>query len=288
VFATRDALAEILGLPAKQIRVISRFIGGGFGCKLSMWAHVPLTAMAARHLNRPLKLVLERAQMFGPVGFRPSTTQKLSIGADKSGRLQAIKHDVISETSAFAEFVETATVCTKSTYACANVETSQRILRLDIGKPTWMRAPGHATGSFAVESAMDELAIVLGIDPLELRILNFADKEPDSKLPWSSNVLRDCYRQGAERFGWANRVSKPGSVKRNELLVGMGMATSLHASWRNPASASVKLLSDGTALVQSGTQDIGTGTYTVMSQIAANWAIRTFLQPRCLEDQPQP
>jgi xanthine dehydrogenase YagR molybdenum-binding subunit len=270
VFVTRDALAETLGLPAKQVRVISRFIGGGFGCKLSVWAHVPLTAMAARDINRPLKLVLDRAQMFGPVGFRPSTIQNLSIAADKSGRLLAIKHDVVSETSSFAEFVETATVCTKSTYACENVETSQRLLRLDIGRPTWMRAPGHATGSFAVESAMDELAITLGIDPLELRILNFAEKDPDSKLPWSSNVLRDCYRQGAERFGWKHRVAKPGAVTRDGQLVGMGMATSLHASWRNPASASVKLLSDGTALVQSGTQDIGTGTYTVMSQIAAD------------------
>jgi len=269
VFVTRDVLAETLGLPAKQVRVISRFIGGGFGCKLSVWSHVPLTAMAARDINRPLKLVLERAQMFGPVGFRPSTIQKLSIAADKNGQLKAINHEVVSETSSFAEFVETATVCAKSTYACDNVDTSQRILRLDIGKPTWMRAPGHATGSFAVESAMDELAVALGMDPLELRIKNFADKDPDSKLPWSSNVLRDCYRQGAERFGWKNRVAKPGSITREGQFVGMGMATSLHASWRNPASASVKLLSDGTALVQSGTQDIGTGTYTVMSQIAA-------------------
>jgi xanthine dehydrogenase YagR molybdenum-binding subunit len=269
VFVTRDTLAETLGLPAKQVRVISRFIGGGFGCKLSVWSHVPLTAMAARHINRPLKLVLDRAQMFGPVGFRPSTIQKLSIAADKNGQLKAINHEVVSETSSFAEFVETATVCAKSTYACDNVDTSQRILRLDIGKPTWMRAPGHATGSFAVESAMDELAVALGIDPLELRIKNFADKDPDSKLPWSSNVLSDCYRQGAERFGWKNRVAKPGSITREGQFVGMGMATSLHASWRNPASASVKLLSDGTALVQSGTQDIGTGTYTVMSQIAA-------------------
>jgi xanthine dehydrogenase YagR molybdenum-binding subunit len=269
VFVTRDALAEILGLQTKQVRVISRFIGGGFGCKLSVWAHVPLTAMAARDLKRPLKVVLERAQMFGPVGFRPGTLQKLSIAAESDGKITAIKHAVISETASFAEFVETATVCSKSTYACANVETSTRLVRLDTGKPTWMRAPGHATGSFAMESAMDELAISLNIDPVELRIRNFADKDPDSKLPWSSNVLRDCYHQGAERFGWKNRIATPASMKRDGKLVGMGMATSLHASWRNPASASVKLLSDGTALVQCGTQDIGTGTYTIMTQIAA-------------------
>ena len=269
VFVTRDTLCEILGLPPNKVRIITKFIGGGFGCKLSVWAHVPLAAMAARSLQRPVKLVLKRAQMYGPVGFRPSTVQTVSLAADEESRLLAIRHDVVSETSTFADFIETATACSTASYACPNVETSQRMVRLDIGKPTWMRAPGHATGSFALESAMDELAHAMKIDPIELRLRNFAEKDPDSGLPWSSNVLRECYQQGAARFGWHKRSSEPGSMRSDNLLLGLGMATAIHSCWRNPASVLVRLQKDGSALVQTGTQDIGTGTYTVMSQVAA-------------------
>jgi xanthine dehydrogenase YagR molybdenum-binding subunit len=269
VFATRNTVATILGIAPDKVRVISHYIGGGFGCKLSTWSQVVLAAMAAHNVKRPVKLVLRRGQMYGPVGFRPSTIQTLTLGASKSGELKAIRHACISETSRFVDFMEQATAGSRMTYACDNVETSQRLVRLDIGKPTWMRAPGHAPGSFAIECAMDELSYALQIDPIELRLRNFADKDQESDLPWSSNSLKKCFQQGAERFGWQKRNRLPSSMKDGNTLVGMGMATALHTCWRNPASALVRLLGDGTALVQSGSQDIGTGTYTVMTQIAA-------------------
>jgi xanthine dehydrogenase YagR molybdenum-binding subunit len=269
VFGTRNTVATILGLVPDKVRVVSHYIGGGFGCKLSTWSQVLLAAMAAHNVKRPVKLVLRRGQMYGPVGFRPSTIQTITLGASKSGELKAIRHACISETSRFVDFMEQGSAGSRMTYACDNVETSQRLVRLDIGKPTWMRAPGHAPGSFAIECAMDELSYALQIDPIELRRRNFADKDQESGLPWSSNSLKKCFQQGAERFGWQKRNPLPSSMKDGNTLVGMGMATALHTCWRNPASALARLLDDGTALVQSGSQDIGTGTYTVMTQIAA-------------------
>jgi xanthine dehydrogenase YagR molybdenum-binding subunit len=269
VFGTRNTIATVLGVAPDKVRVISHFIGGGFGCKLSTWSHVVLAAMAANKVKRPVKLVLRRGQMYGPVGFRPSTIQTVTLAASKNGELKAIRHACISESSRFVDFMEQATAGSRMTYACDNVETSQRLVRLDIGKPTWMRAPGHAPGSFALESAMDELSYALKLDPIELRVRNFADKDQESGLPWSSNSLKECFQQGAKRFGWQNRTPAPLSMRDGTTLVGMGMATALHTCWRNPASALVRILSDGTALVQSGSQDIGTGTYTIMTQIAA-------------------
>jgi len=269
VFGTRSTVAKILGMPPDKVRVVSHFVGGGFGCKLSVWPHVVLAAMSARKLGRPVKVVLDRHQMYGPVGFRPATTQEVSLGADKDGKLLAIRHDAISETCGFYEFLEKAADPSKMAYACPNVQTSHRMVELDIGQPTWMRAPGHATGSFALECALDELAHALKIDPIELRMRNYADTDPESGLPWSSNSLRQCYEVGADRFGWHKRNPKTGSMRDGRLLVGMGTATALHSVWRNPASARVQMFDDGTALVQSGSQDIGTGTYTIMTQIAA-------------------
>lgn len=266
---TQTTLAEVLALAPDKVHVVSHYIGGGFGAKLTTWSHVPLTAMAARKIKRPLKVVLKRGQMYGPVGCRPRTLQEITLGCDKSGKLVAIRHACTSETSAFSEFVEESTAGSRMTYACENVETSQRLVKLDIGKPTWMRAPGHATGSFALESAMDELSYALKIDPIELRLRNYAEKDPESGLPWSSKSLRQCYQKGAERFGWEKRNPTVGSMRSEGKLVGMGMATALHTCWRNQASASVRLLKDGRAIVRSGSQDIGTGTYTIMSQIAA-------------------
>ncbi len=251
------------------MRVISHYVGGGFGCKLSSWSHVAIAAMAAHKLQRPVKLVLGRSQMFGPVGFRPRTIQTVTLAAKKDGTLTAIKHETISESSKFVEFVELSSSVSVNTYECKNVSTSQRVSPVDIGKPTWMRAPGHTPGSFALESAMDELACELNMDPIKLRLQNFAATDQESGLPWSSNSLKECYRRGAERFGWERRKSKPGTMTKDGLLHGLGMATAVHSCWRNPAHASVRLLPDGSALVQSGTQEIGTGTYTVMTQIAA-------------------
>jgi len=266
---TRKKVAAALGISDTRVRVISHFVGGGFGCKLSSWSHVALTAMAARKIQRPVKLTMARSQMFGPVGFRPSTLQTITLGAQKNGKLTAIKHETISETSKFTDFVEAASAVSLNSYTCKNVITSQRIAPLDIGHPTWMRAPGHACGSFALESALDELACELKMNPLALRLKNFAEKDPSSGLPWSSNALKKCYQSGAERFGWHQRKAKTGSFKRDGLLIGMGMATAMHSVWRNSSSALVRIMADGTALAQAGTQEIGTGTKTIMSQIAA-------------------
>ena len=269
VFGVRDNVATILGIAPEKVRVIAHYTGGGFGCKLSTWAPPVLAAMAARKLDRPVKVVLSRQQMFGPVGFRPATVQAITLGAKADGSLTVVEHHAVQEASKFADFMETVSASSRSAYACANLETSHRWAQLDIGKPTWMRAPGHASGSFAIESAMDELAYKLNIDPIELRIKNYADKDFESGLPWSSNPLRECYKQGAQRFGWDKRKAQPGSIREGNQLIGMGMATAIHGYWHNPATASVELLANGTAIVQSGSQEIGTGTYTVMTQVAA-------------------
>jgi xanthine dehydrogenase YagR molybdenum-binding subunit len=266
----RETVAKHLGIPATRVRVIAKFVGGGFGCKGTTWSHVVLAAMAARQVNRPVRLVLSRPQMFGPVGFRPRTIQRITLGATATGILTATSHDVISQTSMFDEFVEPSAMQTRMLYACPNAVTSHRLVRLDAGTPTFMRAPGESSGTFALESAMDELADALHMDPIALRLANYADSDPGDGKPWSSKSLRECYQRGAERFGWARRTSAPRSMMDDGALVGMGMATATYPTRRGKASATARILADGGAVVLTGSQDIGTGTYTVMSQIAAD------------------
>ena len=190
VVGDRDTVAKTLGIPPERVRVVSLFVGGGFGCKGSVWSHVVLAAMAAKHVGRPVKLVLSRRQMFGPVGARPLTIQRLTLGAGRDGTLTAIRHRSISHTSTFEDFLEPVANVTRMLYACPNVETRQRVVPLDVGTPTFQRAPGEATGTFALESAMDELAYAVGMDPIELRLRNYAGEEPQRHLPWSSKSLR--------------------------------------------------------------------------------------------------
>jgi xanthine dehydrogenase YagR molybdenum-binding subunit len=267
-------VAKILGIAPEQARVVSLFIGGGFGCKGSVWSHVPLAAMAARHVGRPVKLMLTRKQMFGPVGGRPYTIQKLTLGARRDGSLTAIRHHSVSHTSTFEDWLEPTSSVVRMLYACPNVETHMRVVPLDLGTPTFQRAPGEATGTFALESAMDELAVRLGMDPVELRLKNYAEEEPQLHLPWSSKSLRQCYAQAAERFGWSKRSAAPRSMREGDELVGWGMATATYPTNRRPADAVARLTSDGrggvTGTVQIATQDIGTGTYTILTQIAAD------------------
>ena len=270
IFQAQARVASVLGIAPANVRIISQFVGGGFGCKGSVWGHVVLAAMAARQVNRPVKLVLARTQMFGPVGFRPQTIQRVTLGATTEGKLTAIRHAGTSHTSTFDEFIEPTAKTARMVYACANVESTHRLVALDTGTPTFMRAPGEASGSFALESAMDELAYALKIDPIELRLRNHADTDPDKGLPWSSKSLKECYKLGAERFGWQRRNPTPRSMRDGRYLVGWGMATATYPTNRSPASAVARLLADGTAVVQSGSQDIGTGTYTVMTQVAAD------------------
>ncbi len=269
IFQCQEKVAGVLGIEPANVRIMSYYVGGGFGCKGSAWSHVPLAAMAARQVNRPVKLVLGRIQMYGPVGFRPETIQQVSLGATREGKLTALRHSGTSQTSTFDEFIEPVAKTARMIYACPNIETSHRLVRLNEGTPTFMRAPGEASGSFALESAMDELAYALNIDPIELRLRNYAEVDPDKGLPWSSKSLRQCYKLGASRFGWQKRNPKPRSMRDGNYLVGWGMATATYPTNRSPASAIAQIMADGTAVVRTGSQDIGTGTYTVMTQVAA-------------------
>ncbi len=266
----RETVARHFGIPPTRVRVIAKYIGGGFGCKGTTWSHVVLAAMAAQHLKRPVRLALARTQRFGAVGFRPRTSQRLTLGATRQGALVALRHDVLSQTSTFDEFVEPSAMQTRMLYACPNAITSHRLIRLDAGTPTFMRAPGESSGTFALESAMDELSYALQMDPIALRLANYAESDPGEGKPWSSKSLRECYERGAERFGWSRRSPAPRSMTEDGALVGMGMATATYPTRRSKSSATARLLAGGDAVVLTGSQDIGTGTYTVMSQIAAD------------------
>jgi len=270
ISGVKETVAKTLGIAADRVRVVSPFVGGGFGCKGSTWSHVVLAALAAEKVRRPVKLSLTRPQMFGPVGGRPQTEQKIALGARQDGRLLAIKHDVICHTSMMEDFVEPSAMPTRQLYMCANVSTSHKLAKLNVGVGTFQRAPGEATGTFALESAMDELAYALNLDPLELRLRNYAQADPHTGKPWSSKMLLECYKAGAERFGWARRLMAPRSMREGRELVGWGMATATYPAHRRPASAMARIFPDGTALVRSGTQELGTGTYTVMTQVAAD------------------
>jgi xanthine dehydrogenase YagR molybdenum-binding subunit len=263
-------VAALLGLEPENIRVVSLFLGGGFGSKGPCWSHTMICAMAARHVNRPVKLVVRRPQMFGPVGCRTATHQTISIGAESSGKLSALKNETITHTSTFDEFTETASLPTRMLYSVPNNSTIQKLIRSDMGTPSYTRAPGEAPGTFALEVAMDELAVRLKMDPLKLRLDNYAEQDEEKKIPWSTKSLRECYIQGAERFGWAKRNPEPRSMREGHTLIGWGMATAVYPARRSPASARARMNADGSILVEAGTQDVGGGTYTIMTQIAAD------------------
>ena len=270
ISGTQMAVAHALKLDAKDIRVIDPFVGGGFGCKGTTWPHVALTAQAARHVGRPVRLMLTRAQMFTSVGYRSRTRQTISLSAGKDGKLVAGSNDTISQSPEYSEFVETATKPFQMLYAMPNMETSQKLVHVDTQQPTYMRAPGESTGGYAMECAMDELAYELKIDPVQLRLINYAETDPSDGKPWSSKSLKECYAQASEKFGWSKRSPEVKSMRDGNELVGYGMATATYPASRMPASARVRIYADGSIAVQSGTQDLGTGTYTVMCQTAAD------------------
>lgn len=270
IFNVRDRLATIFGLDKKNVRVIDKFVGGGFGSKGSPWSHVALAAMAAKVVGRPVKLVVTRQQMCSLTGHRPMTLQDIRLGCDGAGKLTAIEHKVRSETCTFDEFVEPSAMQTRHVYSCPNVTTSHRVVKLDISTPTFTRAPGEASGTYALESAMDELAYAANIDPLNLRLLNYSVMDEQEGKPFSSKELRACYQRAAAAFGWPKRKMEPRSMRDKELLVGWGMATATYPARQLPASCRATRRADGTFLVQAGTQDLGTGTYTIMTQIAAD------------------
>ena len=269
VAGSKTLLSAMLGVPAEKIRLVSLYIGGGFGSKGFSWPNTVLTAMAAKLVNRPVKLVLDRQQMFTTAGRRTATIQKISLGADSTGKLSAVKHASISETSFVDEFVETSGLATSMLYSTPNLDVSHSLVRLNKGTPCPMRAPGEAPGTYAIEVAMDELAHQLKMDPVQLRLVNYAETEEQKKKQFSSKNLRECYERGVTAIGWDQRKAEPRSIKQGNYLVGYGMATATYPANRSASAAKAILFADGHAEIECATQDIGTGTYTVMTQIAA-------------------
>ncbi len=262
--------AAFFGIPAENVLIRSPFLGGGFGSKAILNGPQILAILAARALDRPVKLVLTRAQMYGPVGHRGQTWQKLRIGADRDGRLTALHHQALCATSSFDEFMEPAASASLPLYASPAILSEHEGLRLDIGTPGPMRAPGEAPGSAALEVAMDEAAVACGMDPLAFRLANYAETEPGTGRPFSSKALRECYAEGARRFGWAGRPLEPRGMRdENGFLVGWGMGTALFHCPHFPAEARATLRADGTALVETSGADMGQGAWTALAQIAA-------------------
>ncbi len=266
----QEKTSILFGIPKENVHVVSPFVGGGFGCKGQVWSHVMLAALAAKQVQRPVKLVLDRPQMFGPIGARPRTHQHMTLGATRDGKLKAIRHECHTNTSLIEDYLESAVFPTRVMYACRNVSTTSRIVPLSFGTPTYMRAPGVATGTYAVEVAMDELAYAVNVDPLELRYRNYAEADPQTGKAFTSKHLRECYEKAADRFGWSKRSPEPRSMRQGHELIGWGMATETYPGRNMPASALVRLQPNGRVLVASGTQEIGTGNYTVLTQVAAD------------------
>jgi len=272
VHAVRTTVAPLFGLDPRQVRVISPHVGGGFGSKGVPHAHVVLVAMAAQLVaRRPVKLALTRQQMFAVVGYRTPTIQHVRLGADSEGRLSAISNDVVEQTSRIKEFAEQTGIPTRMMYAAPHRRTTHRLAALDVPVPSWMRAPGVCPGMFALEVAMDELAVACGLDPIELRSRNEPEIDPETGKPYSSRNLVACLREGARRFGWEPRDPTPRARRDGHWLVGTGVAASTYPVHRLPGSAAtIRVGPDGHYAVLIGAADIGTGTWTTLTQIAAD------------------
>jgi len=268
VFNSQQYLMNVFGLSKEEVHVKAPFIGGAFGSGLRPQYQLFMAFMAAKALKRSVRVVLSRQQMFS-FGHRPMTKQQVVLGASSNGKLLAIKHEAIAETSQFEDYTENVVNWSGMLYDCPDVELGYKLVKLDTYTPLDMRAPGGATGVYAFEAAIDELACKAGIDPLQFRLINYAEGEQNDKLPFSSKELKACYAKAAEKFGWARRNPVPGQVREGNNLVGVGMATGVWEVQQQPVMAKAKLSPDGKLVVSCGTADIGTGTYTIMSQIAA-------------------
>lgn len=269
ISGVQQGLARAFSIPRENVHVECPYTGGGFGCKGYVWSHTILAAMAAKAAQRPVKIAIDRTQMFGPVGSRPNTQQHIKLAASRDGKLLLQQHESICYTSFISDWVEGAANQTTLMYDSESLATSHLVVPLNLGMGTWMRAPGEATGSAALEIALDELAEKLNMDPVQLRLVNYAEKDPRNGKPWSSKNLRQAYTQAAERFGWSKRSAKPGQHREGSNLIGYGMATANYGAGRSPSSAVVRILPNGRVFVGIGTQDLGTGTYTILAQAAA-------------------
>ncbi|MFD4558190.1 xanthine dehydrogenase family protein molybdopterin-binding subunit [Streptomyces sp. NPDC058469] len=268
--AVRATLAALFQLPEDQVTVVSEHVGGGFGSKGTARPHVVLAAMAARQTGRPVTVVLPRRFLPALVGHRAPTLHRVRLGADQQGSLASLLHEVTTHTSRIKEFVEQAAVPARVMYASPHSRTAHRVVPLDVPSPSWMRAPGEAPGMFALESAMDELAVALGMDPVELRIANEPDTEPDSGKPFSSRHLVECLREGARRFDWTHRDPRPGTRSAGPLLMGSGVAAAVYPVLIQPSTATAQALPDGSFTVRVNATDIGTGARTVLAQVGAD------------------
>jgi xanthine dehydrogenase YagR molybdenum-binding subunit len=265
----RDCIAAAFGIETERVRVVSPYVGGAFGSKAVPHPHVALAVMAARLVGRPVKLALTRQQMFAVAGYRTPTIQRVRLGGDRAGHLVALVHEVVEQTATNHEFAEQTAVSSRMMYAAPNRRTSHRLARLNVPVPSWMRAPGECPGMFALESAMDELALASGLDPIELRLRNIPSLDPEGGLPFSSHGLARCLREGARRFGWQPRAA-PGRRREGRWLVGSGVAASTYPAHRLPAAAVARVEANGRFRVLIDASDIGTGAWTALTQIAAD------------------
>jgi xanthine dehydrogenase YagR molybdenum-binding subunit len=264
-------VATVFGLPRENVHIICPFIGGAFGSKGFQWSHTLLAAAAAKLVQRPVKLTFTRSQMFDSAGQRARTEQRFSMGADKNGKLVALRHAATTHSSPVCEYTEPCGNMSRMLYSCPNVEVSHRLVRLNLTTPCPMRAPGETPGVFALECTLDELAHKIDIDPVEFRLRNYAEIDEYENRPWSGKKLRECYQRGAEKFGWSKRNRKPSSIRGPDgSQIGFGMATAIYPAGQQKAGATAILNKDGTVTVRSATHEIGTGTYTAMSQFAAD------------------
>ena len=271
VVGTMKLASAVLGVPEEKINVVCEFLGGGFGGKSWSWPHTLLVALAAKVVNRPVRLQLSRAQMYSMVGHQAATVQTIALGADHDGKLTGIRHDSVNPTSIFDDYVEYAAMASRHLWrASGGISTSHKVVRVNRKSPVVLRAPMEAQGHFALECAMDELAYATGIDPVELRLLNDTDSDPYSGRPFSTRDLRECLTKGAARFGWDRRTPEPRSMRDGRFLIGQGVAAAIYTHWRWPGKARVTLNADGSTLVEAAAHDIGTGTYTIMAQVAAD------------------
>jgi xanthine dehydrogenase YagR molybdenum-binding subunit len=264
----RNVLAQMLGVPKENVRVISRFLGSGFGGKLWPWTQSALAAVAARQLGKPVKLVVSRQMMFQTVGHRPRVQQRIRLSATRDGKLTSLRQDYVNHTSVLDDYKENCGEATTYMYSVPNLRITSALARRNVGSPTSMRGPGAVPGLWATESAMDELALKLGMDPIELRSANEPQIDEELKIPFSSRHLKECLATGAQKFGWSKRNPRVRSMKRDDVTLGWGMAACSWIAGRFACIANVELRDDGTARVSCATQDIGTGTYTILALLA--------------------
>ena len=270
VKGVQNVVARCFGLQLENVRVICPFVGGAFGCKGALWMHVLLAAMGAKVAGVPVKLHVSRRNMFVGTGHRTPTRQTLSLAATRDGKLQAMQHVSETLTSPVGQFTESCGArSTGLMYESPSIRVEETVYPVNVSTPTFMRAPGECPGTYALECALDELAIALKMDPVALRLANHADNHPTKNVPFSAKHLKEAYRLGAEKFGWAKRNPEPLSMRDGDLLVGWGMATATYPAHKMSAAAKVSLRANNTATVQCATHDLGTGAYTAFTQISS-------------------